>query len=50
MQLLMYGSQENLLDQETYSDIRYVCLVARQLKNLMTGCLTILTAGQMLME
>lgn len=34
------------------TDIRYMCLVvvARRLKNLMTSCLKILTAGQMLMD
>lgn len=52
VQFLLNGSQENLLDQEAHGDIRYMCLMvmARQLKNLMTCGLKILTAGQMLME
>lgn len=52
MQFLPYGQQDSWLNQETYTDIRYMCLVvvARRLKNLMTSCLKILTAGQMLME
>lgn len=38
VQLLSYGRQENLLDHDTYGDIRSVCLVAaaRWLKNLST--------------
>lgn len=48
VQFLFCGSQENLLDQETYSDIQceWLVVVERELTNLMTCCLKILPAGQ----